>query len=409
MVLKVLLYSMNFAPEPTGIGKYSGEMAAWLASHGHEVRVVCAPPYYPAWRMAPGYAWPPYQREQWQGVQVFRAPVWVPAQPGGLKRVLHLLSFAVSSVPNMLRQVVWKPDVVLTVAPAFACAPLGWLTARLSGARAWLHVQDFELDVAFKLGLLKGAWAQRLLKWLELTVLCRFDRVSSISQRMLQRLVDKGVSAQRVTLFPNWVDCNDLQPWAGGSRYFGELGIDPAAVVVLFSGTLGHKQGLLQIPPVARLLAHRPEIVFVVCGDGVMKPALQRACEGLSNVHLMPLQPAERLSELLGMASIHLLTQNLDAEDLVLPSKLSAMLASGRPVVATCRAGSEIAEMLADCGLVVDPDDQAALAAAIGALADQPDQRTKMGNVARELAVARLGTGSVLSRLQHDLHNLVMA
>ncbi len=134
--MKILLYSANFAPEPTGIGKYSGEMASWLAAQGHEVRVVAAPPYYPAWKLAEGYAWPPYRREQWQGVSVFRAPLWVPASPGGLARVLHLLTFAAASLPSMLRQAFWRPDVVFTVAPAFVCAPAGWLTARLCGAQS---------------------------------------------------------------------------------------------------------------------------------------------------------------------------------------------------------------------------------------------------------------------------------
>jgi len=103
--MKILVCSTNFAPEPTGIGKYSGEMAAWLAARGHEVRAVAAPPYYPTWRVAGNYRWPPYRREQWSGVEVWRAPLWVPKSPHGLTRVLHLLSFAVMSFPVMLRQV----------------------------------------------------------------------------------------------------------------------------------------------------------------------------------------------------------------------------------------------------------------------------------------------------------------
>src|SRR5580693_2705250 len=102
--MRILLYSANFAPEPTGIGKYSGEMAQWLAEHGHSVRVIAAPPYYPAWEVSPEYKTPMFRREQWNGIDVWRAPLWVPKDPGGLARVLHLLSFAVSSFPVALRQ-----------------------------------------------------------------------------------------------------------------------------------------------------------------------------------------------------------------------------------------------------------------------------------------------------------------
>ena len=110
--MKILLYGINFAPELTGIGKYTGEMAAWLAAQGHAVRVVTAPPYYPAWAVSAGHSGKRWVFEEWRGVRVWRCPLWVPPQPGGLKRLLHLASFALSSLPVMLRQVFWRADVV---------------------------------------------------------------------------------------------------------------------------------------------------------------------------------------------------------------------------------------------------------------------------------------------------------
>ena len=406
--MKILLYSANFAPEPTGIGKYSGEMAAWLAARGHQVRVVCAPPYYPAWQVAPGWRWPPWRREQWQGVDVWRAPLWVPRRPGGLSRVLHLLSFALASLPVVLIQAFWRPAVVLTVAPFFVCAPAGWLTARLCGAKAWLHVQDFEIDVAFQMGLLEGAAARRAVLAAERWLLRRFDRVSSISRRMLERLVHKGVPSARVRPLPNWVDVDALRPLERPSAYRAELGIAADAVVALFSGTLGPKQALLLIPQAARQLQQQPGIVFVVCGDGVMQQALAAACAGLDNVRLLPLQPAARLGELLGLADLHLLTQSPDAQDLVLPSKLSGMLASGRPVLATVRQGSEIADLLQGSGVVVQPDDAQGLADAVRHLAAQPALRATLGRQARRVAEREMGREAISLALQAQLEQLAM-
>src|ERR1700722_18050409 len=334
--MKILICSANFAPEPTGIGKYSGEMATWLAAHGHDVRAVAAPPYYPMWRIAPEYRWPRYRREQWNGVDVWRVPLWVPRQPSGLTRVLHLLSFAIASFPIMLRQIFWAPDLVITVAPALVCAPAGLLTARLCGAQAWLHIQDFEVDVAFRMGLLKGNLFERLVLGMERSLLRRFDTVSSISGRMVEKLIQKGVPQEQIRYFPNWVDLSHVKPTLTSGTYRARLGIAPDAVVVMFSGTLGGKQGLMVIPEVAKRLAARSDVVFVVCGDGIMKSKLERASFGLPNVRFLPLQPFENLVELLCMADIHLLPQSLGAADLVLPSKLSGMLASGRPVIATC-------------------------------------------------------------------------
>jgi colanic acid biosynthesis glycosyl transferase WcaI len=401
--MKILLYSANFAPEPTGIGKYSGEMAAWLSAQGHEVRVVAAPPYYPAWKLAMGYAWPPYRRERWQGVDVWRAPLWVPKKPGGLTRVLHLMTFALFSLPVMLLQIFWRPEVVMTVAPAFVCAPAGWLTARLCGAKAWLHIQDFEVDVAFQMGLLRGRLLQRMVLASESWMLRRFDIVSSISGRMVERLRDKRVIPGRIRLFPNWVDISHVKPLSGISPYRAELGIAPDIKVALFSGTLGGKQGLMVIPDAAKRLQRRMDILFVVCGDGVMKPQLEAAAAELPNLKLLPLQPFDRLGELLGMADMHLLPQSPEAEDLVLPSKLSGMLASGRPVIATCREGTEIAAVVSQCGLVTPPEDGAALAAAIERLTGDDDERYAMGNKARSYAETNLARDSVLGRLAEQL------
>ena len=247
--------------------------------------------------------------------------------------------------------------------------------------------------------LLRGRFVERLALRMESWLLRRFDTVSTISSRMMERLLMKGVPAERICYFPNWVDI----PRAGFARsrqtYRAELGISEDAVVALFSGTLGGKQGLMIIPAAAELIQSRADIVFVVCGDGVMKPNLEAAGAGLANFRLIPLQPKERLQELLAMADLHLMPQSPDAADLVLPSKLSGMLASGRPIIAACRSGTEIAEIVAHCGVVVAPDDASGLAAAIAGLADDPGLRRELGCRARDIAETRFERDATLRRV----------
>ena len=397
--MKILIYSANFAPEQTGIGKYSGDMAAWLVSRGHEVRAVAAPPYYPMWRVDEKYRNAGYVREQWQGVDVWRAPIWVPSNPSGLTRLLHLFTFALTSFVVMMRQIFWGPDLVLTVAPAMVCAPAAWLTARLSGAQAWLHLQDFEVDIAFRMNLLRGSFLRRLVLRMERLVLRRFDIVSSISGRMTERLLLKGVERKRVRYFPNWVDISRIKPKSPSSAYRSSLGIAPNAVVALFSGSLGGKQGLMVIPEAAQLLQHRKDIVFVICGDGIMKQQLEIASRDLANVRMLPLQPLESLGDLLSTADIHLLPQSVGAADLVLPSKLSGMLASGRPVIATCEAGTDLHGVVSQCGLVVPPQNGPALVDAICKLADDTHVRLELGRRARVYAEENFERDAILARV----------
>jgi colanic acid biosynthesis glycosyl transferase WcaI len=406
--LKILLYGINFAPELTGIGKYTGEMAVWLAARGHDVRVITAPPYYPAWKVWSGYGSYRYARERLGGVSVFRTPVWVPARPGSLKRLVHLASFAVSGLPVLALQAFWRPHVVWTVEPALMCAPAAAALAAVSGGRSWLHVQDYEVDAAFDMGLLHGARLRQGVAAFESWLMRRFDRVSTISSRMMDRALAKGVDAARLVSFPNWVDISAIRPLAGLSPYRAELGIAPDAAVALYSGNMGGKQGLEILADAAVLLRDVHELRFVFCGNGAGRADLVQRCADLPNVTFLDLQPLERLGDLLGLADIHLLPQRADAADLVMPSKLTGMLASGRPVVATAHADTELGHVVQEhCGLVTPPEDAIAFAHAIRVLAADPVQRATLGVSARAYAEAYLDRDAVLGRFESDLLQLV--
>lgn len=401
--MKILLHSIFFAPTLTGVGKYTGEMAEWLASRGHEVRVVTAPPYYPEWQVAPGYRAGRYSTERLAGAQVWRCPLWVPARPSGARRLLHLASFATSSFPVMVRQLVWRPDVVWVVEPPLFCAPTAWLVARLCGGRAWLHVQDYEVDAAFELGLLRGSVVRRIVAVWERGLMRRFDRVSTISQNMLRLASAKGVRSDRLVSFPNWADMAVFTPSDGPNPVRESLDIASDKVVALYSGTMGRKQGLELLARAADQMRDVSGVVFVFCGDGAGREELIALCDGLPNVRFLHLQPLERLGALLGMADIHLMPQQAGAADLVMPSKLTGMLASGAPVVATCAEGTELARVVRDRGLVVPPSDVDAFVMAIRRLAEDTQQRLRLGANARDYARQHLSRDQVLTAFEEAL------
>jgi colanic acid biosynthesis glycosyl transferase WcaI len=367
------------------------------------VRVVTAPPYYPDWKVWPGHHAGRYTRHEWQGAQVVRTPLWVPRKVTGTKRLLHLASFALSSIPALLAQWHWKPDVVWVTEPPLFCTPGALAFARLRSARAWLHIQDYEVDAAFELGLLKGARARAFVAATERWLMARFDRISTISQRMLERARSKGTEDARLVSLPNWADVSAIQPLQGPSPYRAELGIRPDAVVALYSGNMGAKQGLELLAEMALQLRDQPNLEFVFCGNGAGRADLMKRCEGLANVRFLDLQPVERLGDFLGLADIHLLPQRADAADLVMPSKLTGMLSSGRPVVAGARPETELGKVTAECGIAVPPDDARAFADAVLQLASQPERRRALGLQARAVAEARFDRDAVLAQFERDL------
>ena len=408
--MRILIHGINYAPELTGIGKYTGELAQFLQTRGHAVRVVAAPPYYPRWRVGEGYhAWQ-LRREWLDGVEVLRAPLWVPLRPGGLSRLLHLASFALGSIPWMLTSAAWKPQVVFAVAPAIFAAPVALAAARLAGTPAWLHIQDFELDAAAALGMLPARRITApLAAGFERAVLRSFDRISTISPRMLEHLQAKGLPPERTLLFPNWVDTERIYPLAGPSPLRAELGITPHTQVVMYAGNLGRKHGLEVVLEAARLLAGKNNLLFVISGDGAARPELEKSAAGLPNVRLLPLQPLERLNDLLNLADIHVLPERADAADLVMPSKLGGMLASGRPVVATTRPGTGIAEVVGQVGVCVPPEHPAELAAALQALASDPARRASLGAASRQFVKENWANQHILLEFEQRLQELVVS
>lgn len=401
--MKILIIGINFFPEEIGVGKYTGEMAAYLAAHGHTVRVITAPPYYPYWQVQPPYhAWQ-YHREKQQAVEIMRCPLWVPKRLNGVKRLLHLLSFSLSSLLMLPGQVVWQPDIVMAIAPTIFSAPHALLLSKITRAKSWLHIQDFELDAAFKLGMLPaGNWLVSLAHKGEQYILKHFERISTISSEMVNRLIQKGVQPQRTLLFPNWVDTTAIH-LLETSEFRARLSISQDKVVVLYSGNMGEKQGLTVLIETARLLAAETQIHFVLCGEGASKRKLQQAAADLSNIQFCDLQPVEQLNQLLNLADIHVLPQSAGAADLVMPSKLGGVLASGRPVAATAAPDTELGQVIGGVGVLTPPGDAAELAQAIRQLAQEPALREKLGSQGRLWVINHLEKERLLQDFMDQL------
>jgi colanic acid biosynthesis glycosyl transferase WcaI len=240
---------------------------------------------------------------------------------------------------------------------------------------------------------------------IERIILRRFDLVSAISQKMLDAITRKGVDRGHSALFTNWVNTSEIFPLGVPSRYRRELGIAPERCVVMYSGSMGAKQGLDTVLAAARLFEKDgPQSpLFVFAGEGHARKKLEADAGSLSNTLFMPVVPQEKYNEFLNLADIHLLPQKTEAADLVLPSKLCAMLATGRPVIATVASGTQIARIIGPAGLIVPPEDPEALTSAIRELAGDAARRKTMGDAALAVAQRRFEIENVLGRIEARL------
>jgi colanic acid biosynthesis glycosyl transferase WcaI len=268
-------------------------------------------------------------------------------------------------------------------------------------AKACLHVQDIELEAAFKLRILPKSNLFQLVERLHDRLVRSFDFSSTISAEMARRLA-RGTTTRRPdpVICRNCVDVRQIRPSDRENDLRTSLGLGVSQLVALFAGNMGQKQGLEALVDVARRLRGEPRVVFVLAGDGVMRDRLIAMADDLPNVIFLPLQPEERRNELLSLADLHILPQPPNTSTYAMPSKLAGMLASGRPIVAMSDAGSGMASMLTTCGVVVLPGDVAAMTAAVSRLLGEPELRHKLGKAARTLACKCFDSEIILGQYQ---------
>jgi putative colanic acid biosynthesis glycosyltransferase WcaI len=382
---KVLLIGGNFSPELTGIGKYNGEMISYVASLGYECTVVTTFPYYPQWKVQEPYTrsarWftkeiivPPGKGAK--SIEVFRCPHYIPAKPSGLKRVFSDFSFCFTAFIKIFQLLFrTKFDFILVVAPPFQLGLLGLFYRAIKGGRLLYHIQDLQVDAARDFKLIKSKLAIKVLFKIEKFILKRADVVSSISMGMIKKIVDKH--QREVIFFPNWVDTNLFYPIESRKRLKKDFNFDESDTVILYSGAIGEKQGLETILDSAEQLKEHTHLKFVICGSGPYKEKLkaQKEERGLHNVFFLPLQPFDKLNSFLNMADIHLVIQKANAADLVMPSKLTAILSVGGIAIITANEGSSLFDVIAanDMGILVEPENP-------GAFIDALDRTLKSDN-----------------------------
>lgn len=281
------------------------------------------------------------------------------------------------------------------------------MVGRLFNAKTWLHVQDFEIDAAFQLGIMKGNRFKAAAIAFERLILRRFSYVSTISGTMMRRLSGKGLARKNTYLLRNWSDIRAISPQSSNTRLRTSLGWDERHIVVGYSGNIAVKQGLeLAVDAAALLATAAPHVRLLICGQGPGRAALEERAKSLNNIKLIDLEPESRLSELLATSDVHLLPQRAEGASLFFPSKLGGILSAGRPVIAMSVPGTSLAREVRDCGILTPPGDTAALVSAICELANNPERRNRLGSNARQVAEEHWDVEVIIEELCRFLENV---
>jgi colanic acid biosynthesis glycosyl transferase WcaI len=408
--MRILVLGINYWPEDTGIAVFNTGRCEYLAARGHDVTMCTGFPYYPAWRVPGRYRGSVLQREHRNGVTVLRSYLYVPTRVTAARRVIHEASFIASSFVRAMAS--RGPDVLLTVSPPLGLAVTSALLSRMWRIPYVFHVPDLQPDAAVDLGMLPSGRLARGLYAVERLAYHRAALVSTLTEAMRQRIISKGIASEKVVRFPDWADPSlfDVPAGrAGGQRFREEFGLGDRFLVV-HAGNMGVKQGLDVVLEAAARSRDRTDVMYLLVGDGAMRPVLRARARVLClpNLHFLPLQPRERFLDMLAAADVCLVTQQRVVADIVFPSKVVTLLAAARPVVASLNSSSEVARVMskAGAGVVVPPEDAGALVEVILRLRDDPATRRSMVERGRAYARAHWDRDRILLQMEAELLGL---
>jgi len=363
---RILILGINFAPELTGIGKYTGEMTDWFVENGYQCTVVTSFPYYPNWKVQQPYSGSFYKKETLSNgmLNVYRCPLYVPDSPSGLKRMLHDASFFISALV-MIFLLLFKErnDQIFCVAPPFHIGFLGIIYRFFKGGKIIYHIHDLQIEAARDLHIIKNKTTFFVLFALEKFIINQANYVSSISAGMIRKVAMK--TDKEVLFFPNWVDTDIFHPIKEKAALKIEWGFDPSDKLILYSGSIGEKQGLESLISIAKNLEKNSYIKFIICGNGPYKDKLKQLSEEhhLNNIFFMALQPLHIFNNFLNMVDVHLVLQKKKACDLMMPSKLTSIWSTGGLAIVTAEPGSSLHSMINEnkMAVVIDCENETLL------------------------------------------------
>lgn len=369
-------------------GSRFNEMARIWSEAGHRVEVIAGTLNYASGEVAPQYRGKWIYREEDGDVSVWRCQVPSTYRHGYVGRMWAFFAFTLSATTAVVRT--RRPDVVIATSPPLVAFIPGWIAARLKGRRIpWIaEVRDLWPESAITTGVINArGFLARALYALERWAYARADRINVLTPAFRSDIVRRGLAAEvKIMLIPNGADADLFKPgprenWVREQCDWGDR------YVVLYSGAHGRANALGQLLDAAEHLRTREDILIACVGDGPEREGLIAAAtqRGLTNVTFLGPQPKEKMPAFVNACDLGAaVLQNNPTFRTVYPNKVFDYMACERPtLLAIDGIARELVCDQAQAGLFAEPENGAAIAAAIVALADDRTRGHEMGRCGR--------------------------
>lgn len=382
--MEVLVLSDNFVPEQNASARRTYEHCRRWVKEGVGVTVITTVPNFPLGKPLPPYRNQICARETVDGIRVVRVWTFLAPNRGVVLRALDFASFAISGFVAGLFQ---RPDIIVATSPQLLTAVSGHLLGRVK-KRPWVfEVRDLWPESITAVGAMREGLVMRLLRRIEKMLYNGAERIVTVTEPMRMRLVERGVSPDKLAVVTNGADLERLVPRMPSAALASRLLLQDKFVVA-YVGTLGMAQGLEAVVRTAELL-RSSDVHFVFVGDGARRRDLVdlSASLGARNISFVGAVPSEVAVDYLALADAIIVPLKKSALfDGALPSKIFEAAAMEKPILLSANGVSADLVREYHAGLVVEPEDPAALAAAILRLRSDGQLRESFRDGSRRLA-----------------------
>ena len=377
--MKILLITQWFDPEPTFKGLL---FAKELIKNGHEVEVITGFPNYPGGKVYDGYKIKSLQKECMEGVDVARVALYPSHDSSALKRVLNYGSFFVTSLFFGLFKAK-KADVIYAYNPPLTTTLSAVIFGKIRKIPVIIDIQDLWPDTLTATGMLNNKVALNII-----SKLCNFTyrgakEIVVLSPGFKNRLIERGVPEDKITVIHNWCDETALSGVTPNSNCLPDNGFN-----IVFAGNIGKAQGVESIVDAAEIVsANKLNVNIIFVGDGIsVAGAKQRVAEKkLTNVFFIPRVPMSQVGEILSASDALLVHLNdNDLFKITIPSRTQAYLAAGKPILMGVSGDASDLIEQSKAGFVCKPNNPQSLANAIDELVGlSPEELTIKGENAK--------------------------
>ena len=398
--MRLLIYSIQYAPEFTSNGLVITGLARQLAQRGHQVTVLAGTPHYALSRIPPGYNWRLFRREEFAGVRVIRC--WAfPRSNGKLTKLLNYASFTFTSL--LAGIFVSRPDAVMVVSPPFWLGLTGVLLKFVRRTALIYNAQDLFPEAYLASGEVPSGGLARLMRGLAYRIYHGCDRVTVIAESFTGTIAACGIDRHKVAVIPNYVDTAAVTPLPRDNSFSRQHELT-GRFVIMYAGNIGYTHGAELLVEAAAKLSGCPKMLFLVIGSGSKRGDLERlAClRQLANLRFLPTQPREVLPEMLAAADVLVLTSKAGVGRSSFPSRIYNCLLAARPVVASYDQESDLARMLgaAEAGRVTPPGKVDEFCEALMTLYHDPAMRARLGRSGADFMARHYSQDAVVDQYE---------